>query len=276
MAKPWSRYQVGFINHPKFLVLSGNAILLWLEGKNYADEHLTDGYLPLAVVKGFRFYSPKAMQQLRQSAGPKNAAAEEHYAPLWEPHALGVKMHDFLEHNEPADAHRARMQQAEKSKDGHRERMREWRERRRTNRRGDAPVTPSVTVDVTPPVTGGVTSQPPVVTLLTEEELKDPPNPPEGLLMEAAIGDRACAFFERYPQVYAKARNGAHYRPKEARDFPTVLDLVHAYPDVDRLCLMAEVFLKRTDIGPKNVPGTIGQFAHMAPDCDAKLREHGR
>lgn len=107
-----------------------------------------------------------------------------------------------------------------------------------------------------------------------EQEQEVPPNPPKGLLVDDSVGDRARTFFERYPAIFAKCKNGAFYRPKEARDFGTVVDLVSAYPDLDRLCLMVEVFLKRTDIGPKNTPGTIGQFAHMAPDCDAKLREN--
>ncbi len=282
MAKPWARYEVGFINHPKFKLLSGNAIGLWLEGKNHADEHLTDGFLPLGVLKGFRFYSKPAYTALTTSIGQKDSTGEP-YAPLWEPCDGGVMMHDYLEHNPTGEAIRARQDAAEERRKQERERKRQWRERKGERRR----VTP-VSGDMSHGTDGtcpdDATGQgrdrdalvPPMSRSNTDPDPEVPPNPPRGLLVESDLASVAGEFFERYPAVYAKARNGAFYRPKEARDFPTVLDLVAAYPDIDRLCLMAEVFLKRTDIGPKNVPGTIGQFAHMAPDCDAKLREHGR
>ena len=102
------------------------------------------------------------------------------------------------------------------------------------------------------------------------------PDMPDSLLVDAALAAKAARLFEGWPEVYAKARSGAWPRKAESRDWPNALDLVHAYPDVDRLLLMADVFLRRSDIGPKNVPGTLGQFAHMAPDCDRLLREHGR
>lgn len=116
-----------------------------------------------------------------------------------------------------------------------------------------------------------------------------PPNPPDGGLLEQEkpklperfladpeLADRAASLLMLYPQVYAKARAGAASPIRESRDWPKALDLAATFPDLKRLGLMVEVFLKRTDIGPKNIPGTLGQFAHMAPDCDRLLREHGR
>ena len=102
------------------------------------------------------------------------------------------------------------------------------------------------------------------------------PEMPDSLLVDPALAEKAGAFLERWPTVYANARSGATVRWMPARDWPKAIELVNDYPDVDRLSLMADVFLRRTDIGPKNVPGTLGQFAHMAPDCDRLLREHGR
>jgi hypothetical protein len=98
LAKPWARYEIGFLQHAKFLALNANAICLWVEGKNYADTHATDGLLPTAVVKNFRFYSRKAVGLLMQSVGRKSEL--ETYAPLWEAHEVGYKMHDYLEHND--------------------------------------------------------------------------------------------------------------------------------------------------------------------------------
>lgn len=128
MAKPWSRYEVGFINHAKFHALSSNAICLWLEGKNHADLHLTDGYLPMATVKGFRFYSPKNLAALLTSAGQKDAHGAEHYRPLWEKHALGIKMHDYLDHNDCADTVKSRIAKADEDRKAAKERTRKWRE----------------------------------------------------------------------------------------------------------------------------------------------------
>ena len=276
MAKPWARYEVGFINHPKFKLLSGNAIGLWLEGKNHADEHLTDGFLPMGVIKGFRFYSKQTMTQLTTSIGPKDSSGES-YAPLWQDCGNGVMMHDYLEHNPTGEVVRARQNNAEERRKQERERKRLWRERKAERRAAGNATVPAMSHGTE---TGqGRDSDADVLPLSRSNTDPDPestPNPHGGLLVDEGLGDLARSFFERYPAVYAKARNGAFYRPKEARDFPTVVQLVASYRDVDRLCLMAEVFLKRTDIGPKNVPGTIGQFAHMAPDCDARLREHGQ
>ena len=102
------------------------------------------------------------------------------------------------------------------------------------------------------------------------------PPMPESLVVDEALAQQAAAFLEKWQDVYANARSGACYQFVPVRDWPKSLDLVHTWPDVPRLALMADVFLRRTDIGPKNLPGTIGQFKHMAPDCDRLLRENGR
>jgi len=100
VGKPWAKYEVDFINHNKFQAISANAICLWIEGKNYADGQLTDGFLPRHVVKGFRFYSKKSIDLLMASAGPKSASGTERYRPLWEATEHGWQMHDYLEHND--------------------------------------------------------------------------------------------------------------------------------------------------------------------------------
>jgi hypothetical protein len=98
------------------------------------------------------------------------------------------------------------------------------------------------------------------------------------VLTDEALATRAGAFLQRYPDVYARCRSGAHYRPKEARDFPTAIELVSAHADDERLDSMLEVFLRMPQDGCRgmNRPGTVNQFAHMAPDCDRLLRENGR
>ncbi len=89
-------------------------------------------------------------------------------------------------------------------------------------------------------------------------------------------GIKAAGFLDRYPIVYAKVRHGARYLVKPVRDFYYAQQLVAAWPDLDRLELMAEVFLRMSAKEANNIPGTPGQFLHMAPECDARLREYGR
>jgi hypothetical protein len=89
----------------------------------------------------------------------------------------------------------------------------------------------------------------------------------------------ASEFLERYPEVFASCRSGAVYRTTHRtfeRDMGYAREVARSWPNIDRLLSMLELFLRRTDVGPKNVPGTPGQFAHLAPDCDRLLREHGR
>lgn len=89
-------------------------------------------------------------------------------------------------------------------------------------------------------------------------------------------GEKAARFLDRYPAIYAKVRHGAHYLVKPARDHHYAIQLVIGWPDRSRLDLMAEVFLRMSAKEANNIPGTPGQFLHMAPECDARLRENGR
>lgn len=98
MAKPWARLEQNYINHPKFLSLTSNAICLWMEGKNYCDMHQTDGLIPREALKTFRFNGAKSMALLLRSCGQKPNG--EAFAPLWERHQIGFKMHDYLDHND--------------------------------------------------------------------------------------------------------------------------------------------------------------------------------
>ena len=102
------------------------------------------------------------------------------------------------------------------------------------------------------------------------------PYPPSGVVEDQRIEENAGLFLERYPEVYARCRSGATYLVKRSRDLAYARALVTAWPDVERLLAMLEVFLHRPDIREKNTPGTPGQFLHMAPDCDRLLKAHGR
>jgi hypothetical protein len=112
--------------------------------------------------------------------------------------------------------------------------------------------------------------------LQAEPPTQSPPHQ-EGadIHVEQAVADRAGAFLDRYAALYAKARHGAFYRLKPARDHAYACQLVATWPDDAHLDKMAELFLLKSDWKPKNEPGTVGQFLHMAPQADAELRKHG-
>lgn len=139
MPKPWARIEVGRMRHPKFLALNGNAIALWDEGKDYCDEHHTDGIIPREALKTFRFAGPKSVAMLTASCGQKFDGTP--YAPLWEPHDLGYRMHDYLAYNDCRDAVLARLEQAEENRAADRERLKRWRESKK-QRRETPPETP--------------------------------------------------------------------------------------------------------------------------------------
>lgn len=134
--KPWSKLEIGYLNHPKFLALNANAICLWHEGKNYCDTHHTDGLIPRDAMKTFRFRGAKAIALLLLSCGLKPDGTA--YAALWSQHDVGFRMHDYLDHNDCRDAILARMEQAEESRDVDRQRLKRWREKKKV-KRGETP-----------------------------------------------------------------------------------------------------------------------------------------
>jgi hypothetical protein len=120
-----------------------------------------------------------------------------------------------------------------------------------------------------PPLTGGDNTQ-------KLEARSQNPLPPTGVLCDEDRGDLARRFLEAYPVIYARCRSGSLIRMREARDFPTAVELVSDYPPLERLESMVELFLLRKDTGEMGKPGSVRQFQHYAPDCDRLLRENGR
>lgn len=126
MPKPWAKIEVGYWDHIKFQSLNANAICLWHEGKNYCDKHHTDGLLPLVIVKQFRFYGKKAVDALTtRCETPKPDGTP--YAPLWEAHPVGFKMHDYLDHNDCREVVEARMEAADARREAEKKRKADWR-----------------------------------------------------------------------------------------------------------------------------------------------------
>jgi hypothetical protein len=104
-----------------------------------------------------------------------------------------------------------------------------------------------------------------------------PPEPPAALVISSTdLGDRARVFLqETYPALFKAWRHGAHYRPKEARVFPSTLQLLADYPDDAWLAALVQVWL-RTDLpfAGQSDRG-VESFISRASWCDDRLREAG-
>lgn len=133
MAKPWAKLEIGYLGHPKFLALNANAICLWHEGKNYCDSHQTDGLIPRDALKMFRFRGVKSVTLLLATC-PTPKPDGSPYAPLWEDHPVGYKMHDYLDHNDCRDEVLARIEQADERRDTERQRKADWRAKKKEKR----------------------------------------------------------------------------------------------------------------------------------------------
>jgi hypothetical protein len=97
----WMRLEVNVLKHPKFLALSAGAVLLWLEGKSYCEDQLTDGLIPRSALKTFRFKARGRVDELCRPCGEGPDGGM--YAALWEVHPMGFKMHDYLDWNRCRD-----------------------------------------------------------------------------------------------------------------------------------------------------------------------------
>lgn len=128
--KPWAKFEVNFINHPKFLALPASAICLWLEGKNYCDMHQTDGFIPKAALPTFRFHTRKMVTCLTTSIGERVNGLV--WAPLWESSLEMLSyfhMHDYLDHNDCREEILARVERVEGAKDHDRRRQQLFRDK---------------------------------------------------------------------------------------------------------------------------------------------------
>lgn len=123
----WMRLEVSYIDHPKFLALSDRAFRLWHEGKSYCEKHLTDGLIPKAAARGFRHYTEGCRKEL-QTPIQSDAAA------LWEDHAVGFKMHDYLDHNDSREEALDRMSRSKAEKERKKQDQQAYRDRKRSER----------------------------------------------------------------------------------------------------------------------------------------------
>lgn len=235
----WVRIHDAAFTHPKVVGLSDKAFRLWVWGLTYAQLHLTDGFITADAMPGRL----------------KRAADDLLSKRLWEPKDAGFQIHDYLDWNDSREV-------ILKKRAGAKRRLEDFREQKNASRSADVKRVSSPTSATLLARSGvGITSG---------------SGDSENGIFDPALGERAAAFIERYPQIYAKCRSGARYDVKEARDFDAFVDLVGREPNDQRLDQMCELFLLVKSRDFLNSPGTPRQFLHMLPECDRLLRENGR
>src|SRR5881628_963390 len=72
----YMRVEENAMDSPKFIAIGDRAWRLWCEGGTYCQKHLTDGLIPLKALRGFRYYSKSAVQELLAVNVPEKG-------PLW-------------------------------------------------------------------------------------------------------------------------------------------------------------------------------------------------
>lgn len=80
----WVRIHDGAMTHPKVLRLNDRAFRLWVWGLTYAQQHLTDGWLPALAIPGALI------------KGIKDVIAVN----LWAAVDTGYQIHDYLDWND--------------------------------------------------------------------------------------------------------------------------------------------------------------------------------
>ncbi len=78
----WFKVDDGFYSHPKTLVLSPQAVALWVRAGSYCGRHLTDGLVPRHVLSLLQ--------------GDEAQASELVAAGLWLDHVEGYLFHDWV------------------------------------------------------------------------------------------------------------------------------------------------------------------------------------
>lgn len=291
--KPWAKYEVGFINHDKFRAITPNAICLWLEGKNYADDKHTDGLLPEYEVKHWRFYSKKSVALLTTSVG-LNPRTDQVYFPLWDAvEGFGFKMHDYLDHNDCKEEVQARIGKADEDRKRRATNQKEWRERQKEDRRQAALLENAITE----PITGESRSA--IVTdrqntdnriqnqkqnSLSERESFTPVTAAQALgaekrleplppLPSDELSDRAGRLVERYAELFYQHRRGARYRSQLHFDVQKAFELVAIWPDDAHLEKLAILVLTTDDPYISTTDRSFSIFARKASWADDRYRQ---
>lgn len=242
----WIRLDDDYIYHPKFTALSHVAFRLWHEGMAYCRKTLSDGAIPRAALRTFKYATRSAVIELATAVGK--------LAPLWETDGDGFLVHDYLDWNAGHQEERGDREAAKK-------RMRAYRGRVLPD------VTPLVTLNVTPPVTPSVPGEGKGKDRSSEKERE---RKPASSLESEDVSLRAGRFVERFAELYAQERHGARYRQRPNLDWSEACDLVKLWPD-ERLEKLAIWFLNSADPFIAGTDRGFHIFVLKASFCDNEL-----
>ncbi len=119
----------GIPTSPKHATLSDGAFRLWVHALCWSKEHLTDGFIPSAMLAALHPRGPKLAAELLASVVPGKG-------PLWHAVEHGYQIHDYSAWQET----KARVQS----------RRQTWREKKAGQRGGQQKESPSVSTGDTP------------------------------------------------------------------------------------------------------------------------------
>lgn len=115
----WVRIHDGAMQNLKITSLSDSAFRLWVRGLCYCQTALTDGLIPREALK--------QMGAKRRDVEGLSTPQVVGRAPLWEPHPIGFRVHDYLIWNDCREKVLERQQKAK-------ERKEKWEAERKTKR----------------------------------------------------------------------------------------------------------------------------------------------
>jgi hypothetical protein len=102
----WVKLDDHFADHPKIVGLSDAAYRAYVDGLCYCARHLTDGAIPLAVVKVVARGRGRVILELEANG-------------LWDQNGKGVNVHDYLEFQlSRSEVEAARLQRASAGRSG--------------------------------------------------------------------------------------------------------------------------------------------------------------
>lgn len=266
---PWWRIDEHAMDHPKFLALSDGAWRLWCEGQSYCQKHLTNGRIPLAALKGFRYYSAGRLKNLL-------ATIVLDKGPCWHLEGETVEVHDFLDWNDDRDTVLRNRQQSK-------ERKQRWRTERHGSGNASGNASRNASPDAARNASKDATPLREVVCSSSGSSSSDlSPPKAEPAFVERRTASRttdlealrAGDFVERYAELHVKFRHGAPYVGKMHFDFQEALQLVKVYDDA-RLDKLAEVWFRTDHDFAENGTRTLAKFRSMASWCDERLRKAG-
>lgn len=134
----FARIEENAMDAPKFIAISDRAWRLWCEGIAYCQRQLSDGRIPVKAMRGFRYYSKAALQELVSVNVPDKG-------PLWHLDGEAVLVHDYLDWNDSREKVLA-------NRKAGKDRLERWRAEQEKKKRCVTPgnVTPLQTAFTTP------------------------------------------------------------------------------------------------------------------------------